>query len=330
MKRFFFLFFLLFITLGLQAQHALWTVGGSLHNEGLRLTSKADDLRLKNKAWGAGIYTTFLVMDGITVTPSFRYSFNSTASFHINSPNSFEDFLPPDNLFYNNPFAEVKGYAVGIEGNFYILKFFENRFIEQVRENFFTGFGLSWHSVTLNHGIPELPPTGPPVGEFPNFQTSTSSAAGLGINLSAGYHFYVTDRVSISPILRFEYLPSKTFDGLGDALNSQNPSSTEKMSGINPAFEIRVGYAIKQRLPLCPIKSCKVQQEHRHAILGGARLRGNPYNLRQNQKYGDIHRGQVKQSKDKLSKAEKRERRKTKKMQKKNQQRKRRLIIVGG
>ena len=48
---------------------------------------------------------------------------------------------------------------------------------------------------------------------------------------------------------------------------------------------------IKQKLPLC--QSCRIQQEHRHAVLDGAVVEGNKYSHRQNQKAIDKHRGQV-------------------------------------
>ncbi|MEH0158572.1 hypothetical protein V6R21_31295 [Limibacter armeniacum] len=317
-------FFLLFSGTSLFAQHAVLKAGAGVGYEYMLSSkwNKAIDefnnqpdnaLFLPNLEHGFrfGAAADFLVYDGITVGASFTVSKFKTSSSGAEGQSAVD--------------MKVRFNNISLDGDVYLFKFFENRLLPKVKESFFVRVSPTFYMMKANVNGLELPandpnnPTAPPVTSF------TSSSNGFGLGLGAGYQVYVTDRLLLTPLVKMDFAIGNQIEGLSAALNTT--SNYDKSGTIRPSFEVKLSYAILQRLPICPIKSCKVQQEHRHGMFGEKALRGNPYTLRQNQKYGDIHRGDAKHTqKTKPYSTEK----DVKKRVNKRKKRKRRLIIIGG
>ena len=120
---------------------------------------------------------------------------------------------------------------------------------------------------------------------------------GLHLGVGAGYHIYLTDKISISPTFRLTFSPMARFSGLAANVTSisgaaVDPSLSDNQTMLQTSFQIRAAYNILNRLPLCPINSCSVRSQHRHRELGEQVYRGNTHDKKQNPRYGQRHRGQ--------------------------------------
>lgn len=136
---------------------------------------------------------------------------------------------------------------------------------------------------------------------------------GFVFGVGAGYQFYLTDNISISPIGTLN-LGKAAANGFAAKMLPSNGGNDGGMA-MQLLLEAHVGYTIRAQKPLCPIPDCRVAQEHRHADLGGNTVfRGNPHNLWQNPRYGQKHRGGDRKKikpKDKKKKDEQKEGEKT-------------------
>ncbi|GAA4849134.1 autotransporter outer membrane beta-barrel domain-containing protein [Algivirga pacifica] len=224
--------------------------------------------------------------------------------------------------FYSD--MNARFHSLGMYMDFYFLQLTDHLFIERIKENaFFRVSGqYTWMQFDFEGNLPDVPPLtqeGLPVPSTLPLSTRDNS---LGIGVGLGYHIYITDRIAVTPTVQGHFSFGHEIPGLREALGST--SFNEQSTVFRPSVGITVSYAIKQAMPLCPIETCHVQQEHSHRILKGIPVRGNSYSLRQNQRYGDIHRGQIKEPKQKEFKSQKAVRKKVKDSKKKR----RRLRIV--
>lgn len=162
---------------------------------------------------------------------------------------------------------------------------------------------------------------------YNNTEITTSNAFGLG--LGAGYQYFVSDRLVLTGTVKMDMAFGHSITGLSEALAQDVDAYTnyDDATVVRPSFGVKLSYVIIQRLPLCPIETCQVQQEHRHNIEGKSIVvRGNKYSLRQNQKYGNVHRHDAKhKNKEKASDSEKR----TQKRVNKRKKQRRKLRIFG-
>ncbi|MBB6459378.1 hypothetical protein [Flammeovirga kamogawensis] len=297
------------------AQYAKWKVGVGFQSENMIASPWNDALgpNYSNLSWGWGynLSTDYLVKDGISV--GLRYGYSSFSAKNTSSENQSADKVQ---LAFSD---------ISIYGDFYILKFFRNDFLPYVQESFFVRVAPVYHGMKVKPGNLTFADSSSIVVQDTTVNINGSS--GFGLTLGVGYTKYVTDRISISAIANMDFSGGHSIENLSyinEPSYTTTPSSTSAFVS-RFSVEAKVAYTIKQRKPLCPISSCSVQQEHAHAILGGARVRGNTYNYRQNQKYGDVHRGQVEKSKKKKTKSSREQDR----IQKKEKRNRKRLRIIG-
>lgn len=314
-NKIFFIALLLCCSQEVMAQYAVWKAGIGFQSENIFSKKWKESINAPNNIrgvespnlnWGGGwnISTDYLIMDGLSVGVRFGQTFysktNETSFQSATSKASFNDF--------------------SIYGDFYILKYLRNYFLPHVQESFFVRFSPSYHTSKIT--------TYGTIGS----ETDTLSmpgingTSGVGIGLGVGYIQYITDRVSVSGILNtnFNFAKASSEAAMnGLPATDSNVNSSYFLTRLSA--EVKVAYTIKQRKPICPITTCSVQQEHAHAVLGGAVVRGNSYKFRQNQKYGDVHRGQVEKTKRKKKKSEREQNR----LQRKEKKNRKRLRIIG-
>ncbi|GAB4330646.1 MAG: hypothetical protein OHK0038_05080 [Flammeovirgaceae bacterium] len=117
-------------------------------------------------------------------------------------------------------------------------------------------------------------------------------SGGFQFGLGAGYQIYITDRISISPIVMMNFGKAAATGFSEKMLPSTATVGSDGGMARQLTFEAHIGYTIKALKPLCPIPDCRVAQEHKHRDIGGETVfRGNPHNLWQNPRYGQKHRG---------------------------------------
>ncbi|KXX69979.1 hypothetical protein [Flammeovirga sp. SJP92] len=298
-----------------KAQYAVWKAGIGFQSENIFSSKWKESITSMNTAtgvsapklnwgWGWNLSSDYLVKDGLAV--GFRYA----NTYYSNSTNST----------FETASSEAKFVDFTIYGDFYILKYFQNSFLPYFQESFFVRVAPSYHSskiTTSSEFISETDTVG---------SSGSNGTSGIGLGLGMGYTKYVTDRISITGMLNTNFYYAKSASQLpNNGMLDYNGSTNSSFFLTRMSAEVKVAYTIKQRKPLCPIKTCGVQQEHSHAVLGGAVVRGNIYKYRQNQKYGDVHRGQVERSKRKKTKSEKQQQ----KLQKKEKRNRKRLKIIG-
>ncbi|NME68570.1 hypothetical protein [Flammeovirga aprica] len=298
-----------------KAQYAVWKAGIGFQSENIFSSKWKESISAVNTAtgisspapnwgWGWNLSSDYLVKDGIAV--GFRFA-NTYYSNSTNSP-------------FQTASSEATFVDFTIYGDFYLLKYFKNPFLPYFQESFFVRAAPSYHTSTIST-------SGQMITETDTISTSGGNAtSGLGLGLGVGYTKYVTDRISITGLLSTNfYYASSSIQIPTNGLLEYGGSTSSSFFLTRMSAEVKVAYTIKQRKPLCPIKTCGIQQEHSHAVLGGAVVRGNIYKYRQNQKYGDVHRGQPNRSKRKKTKSEKQQQ----KLQKKEKRNRKRLKIIG-
>ncbi|MBD0402473.1 hypothetical protein [Flammeovirga sp. EKP202] len=301
-----------------KAQYAVWKAGIGFQSENIFSSKWKESISSTNSmtgvsypglswGWGWNLSSDYLVKDGIAV--GFRYA----NTYYSNSSNSA----------FQTASSEAQFVDFTVYGDFYLLKFFQNSFLPYIHESFFVRVAPSYHSSKITS-------TGQIISEMDTISMEGSNGtAGIGLGLGVGYTKYVTDRISITGMLNTNfYYASSAAQLPNNGLLDYDGSTNSSFFLTRMSAEVKVAYTIKQRKPLCPIKTCGVQQEHSHAVLGGAVVRGNSYKYRQNQKYGDVHRGDVKRkrSKDKKAKSQ----RQQGKLQRKEKRNRKRLRIIGG
>ncbi len=318
----FFVFFLLLSSSSVMGQYAKWKVGFGVQSEQIFAknwnntlyqfnTENAVNMPKLGWGWGFNFNSDYEVIEGLAV--GLRYG--------MSTYDSKTDYLG-EQVSLTTKFHDISVY-----GDFYILKFIPNSFLPHIKESFFVRVAPTYHTLNAETIFPDSLR----VYQSENITIDSTSfvgvegSSGFGLNLGVGYTQYVTDRISVTGMLNMDYSFGHKINGLSDTYLGTNYPSRESAFVTRLSAEVKVAYSIKQKLPLCPIKSCHIQQEHRHAVLGGATVRGNKYSLRQNQKYGDKHRGQVEPKKRKKTKTE----RQQKRIQNKEKRNRKRIRIFG-
>jgi hypothetical protein len=119
-----------------------------------------------------------------------------------------------------------------------------------------------------------------------------AGSGGFQFGLGAGYQIFITDRISVSPIVMMNFGKGAATGFSEKMLPDTAPRGADGGMASQLTFEAHIGYTIKALKPLCPIPDCRVAQEHRHGDIGGETVfRGNPHSLWQNPRYGQRHRG---------------------------------------
>lgn len=298
------------------AQYAIWKAGVGFHSENIFSSNWNNAITATNPStnmsapplswgWGWSISSDYLVKEGLAVGLKYGGTY----------------YGKTDVLGTQTTSSDAKFHDFTVYGDFYILKYVRNMFLPHFQENFFVRAAPSYHTSSVTTEGTNITAT-----DTLQMQ-GLGGSSGFGLGLGLGYSQYVTDKISVTGILNMNFGMTM---GVSD-LPYSNMVGSEGITGSSNSFmtrlsaEVKVAYAIKQKKPLCPISSCSVQQEHSHAVLGGAVVRGNSYKYRQNQKYGDIHRGQVDKSKRKKTKSE----REQQKLQKKEKRNRKRIRIIG-
>ncbi|MBB3698453.1 porin family protein [Flammeovirga yaeyamensis] len=317
--KFLFLFALLMCAQQSYAQYSKWKVGFSANSQLMYFNSKIDqsqastspiqEYNLPNPGWGYGftLSTDFQVIDGLMVGGSFGFS-------------KFDSDLDKYQQV-SNARSEMRTYS--LYGDLYILKFIPNYFLPHIKENFFVRLSPLMHKGLTEYQYMELS-NGGSGGNVTGIKNNGEFTS-FGLLFGVGYTQYVSDKFSVSTMLNMDY----SFGSYKEVINNYSTSEVSELKSnmflARLNAEVKIAYDIKQKLPLCPIESCGVQQEHTHAVLGGARVRGNKYKHRQNQKYGDKHRGQVDKTKRKKTKTERQQER----IQRKEKRNRKRIRIIG-
>ncbi|OHX68047.1 autotransporter outer membrane beta-barrel domain-containing protein [Flammeovirga pacifica] len=303
------------------AQYAKWKVGFSMQSEQTFYNSTisqfnpstlvpSNEVKLPNAGWGwgFGLSTDFQVIDGLMVGGSFGLSrFSNGQNSYLSS--------------YTD--SEIKSFA--IYGDFYPLKYIGNYFLPYVKESLFVRFSPILHKGTTSYNYYNIDNSSGVTTDTVGMQ-SNGDFTTFGVKLGVGYTKYVSDKLSLTGMMNMDYsFGSNSYSDVSTVNNLASESAKSNMFMSRFNVEVKLAYDIKQKLPLCPIKTCGIQQEHRHAVLGGASVRGNKYKHRQNQKYGDKHRGQVQSTKRKKTKTE----REQKRIQRKEKRNRKRIRIYG-
>ncbi len=218
-----------------------------------------------------GAFFSYTITDGITLTPEINL-----VSFKSTSTDSNYDLD-----------LKAKFMDISLHGDFYFLKFLSwSKGIqpEDAPDRFFGRASLTYSKFSF-----AASGTAKGGGDV-SAVTGTGGAFRFGLGL--GYHFYINDQFSVTPVLNLSY-GSGTAQGLSEAILPAGTSGgADKSTTFRRGLELKIGYTIKPYKPLCPIADCRIAQEHRHpSLFGDVLVRGNPYSLRQNPRHGQKHRG---------------------------------------
>ena len=107
----------------------------------------------------------------------------------------------------------------------------------------------------------------------------------FGYGIGFGYDFYISDKISISPYLKYTFLPRLELNNLEQLALTPPDQARFTSNPINNVHHLEAGLRLGITLipfkKLCPIVDCYVQKEHKHAALGVTVVRGNKYNNKQ-------------------------------------------------
>lgn len=159
----------------------------------------------------------------------------------------------------------------------FYFKSFEKYFDYDFRRSFFFEFAVAYNAYQAQGSWQHT---------FNNQNQSgniSSAAPKFSYAVGIGYDFYVSDRLSISPYLRYNFIPRVRIDSVRNLIvpRGQNRVGPAQYNIAQLQVGIRLGITLIPMKKICPIIDCRVQKEHRHAHLGKRIVRGNKYNNKQ-------------------------------------------------
>ncbi len=290
---------LLVVSVKSNAQYSRWSVGLNFDylslkakkwNEGINNynTNNNDlykDQPLFNSGIDLGIYTSFQPISGLMVNLNGDYitfsSKNESPEYSLNLKN--------------------KIFAFGAGVDLYPFKWIKSNFKDWIKENYFIGFKINYGVFKPKAEIDIQ------VGDLSLNDTLSVSGNNLvQLGLATGYHFFITDKIHITPKVGLNITPSARINNFQEVLDKEIDTQATSLSNKTTLFSwsigVKVGYSLKSKLPMCPISSCNVHFVHKHRLQGGQLFRGNPHSKRQNPRYGEKHRGEAKRNQKTLNK----------------------------
>lgn len=256
-----------------------WNKAIGALNDAQSFASKQPELR---HGWGASFSADYKLKEGFAVGLQLGMSQFKSKGTHPELPT------------YDPLEMRLKFTSIGLQANVYPLLLFKNSFLPHAQNNFFVQIAPTYYMLKGENQI--------------GAQSLNTSSSGFGGILGFGYHLYLSDRLSLTPMLQLQAATGFKQDSLGASLLGRQVSDAaqyDKSGVLRLGVELKLAYSILLSQPLCPIQGCNVTQPHKHGELGDVVVRGNKYKLRQNQKYGDKHRGDASGTRVKGHKSEK-------------------------
>ena len=185
--------------------------------------------------------------------------------------------LSRQNITNSNLRLDISYVSLSLHLYLFYFDFFNKYFDYDFRRSFFLELSVAYNSYQV-HGNWQ---------HTYNNQSRSGSISSSGprysYSIGLGYDFYISDKLSLSPYLRYNIIPAVKIDSIQRLIAPPGQGLADLGQYNIAQFQvgIRLGITLIPMKRICPILDCQAQKEHRHARFGKVVLRGNPYNNKQ-------------------------------------------------